>query len=87
MTERDILLMAGFDEAVAAVDEAASSLSCRFAITEFGDDYRAGHIERDGVAELYVVLMSETSRTVARIDVRGELGQALASALEDRHSR
>jgi hypothetical protein len=86
MTERDILLQAGLDEAVAAIDEATSSLGCRFVITDFGHDHRTGHVEREGVAEFYVVLMmSDASRTVARMDVRGELGQSLVRALDDLH--
>ncbi len=83
MSERDVPLQMTLDQAVETLDRTASDLGCRFVITDFGVDHRSGHIEQGGLVQARVILMSAGPRAIARVDVRGELGWALAAALED----
>jgi hypothetical protein len=81
MTERDVRFAATLDDALAALDRAASALGGSFVLTEFAADFRSGHVEAGGRARLYVVILEDAPDIVVRVDTSDSLGLRLADRL------
>lgn len=81
MTERDVRFAATLDDALAAVDRAASALGAHFVLTEFAADFRSGHVEVDGEARLYVIVLVDSPGVIVRVQTMDILGERLAERL------
>lgn len=81
MTERDVRFAATLDDALATLERAASAIGASFVLTESASDFRSGHVEADGEARLYVVILGGSPEVVIRVDTRDSLGDRLADRL------